>query len=365
MIVRSIVGIMALIMILLVRPGAEDGVLHAMTAAPEHGWKVGRWHRGVDHDPAGPTPMSIPLSGGGGDSMSYCDSLLNRGALILNDGDCKTAYDILRRFMEQCPTYVGGHYNSGVVASDMFARISAAVGCWTAGGKERWPQYVEWLKSVLYQNPDTSWYCHDAFEMLTAQQENQNAGLAIIQYVTSTKKCIDDFWGTMYRNGMKQKHKAWLDSLELDFAKKYGFNAWQDSAINADTLAHPFDSTYGSIDDYGLTILRGQQYASSVHYKDLPSTALLQVRVTENPFDATIGVSIDMQREALVTMELRDLVGRQVPLEYGKYQLMPQGTETRTFSTDDLPAGTYYLRVSTDLGEVRTLKLVKKPGSRF
>jgi hypothetical protein len=301
------------------------------------------------------------LSGGGSgdDSMSYCDSLLNRGALLLNDGECKTSYDILKRFMEQCPTYMGGHYNSGVGAVSMFPHITAAVSCWTAGGKERWPQYLEWLKSALYLNTDTTWYCVDVQQMLSAEQNNLDAGLAIVQYVISTKRCIDDSWVTRYVNGMKQKHQAWLDSLEVDFATKYGFNAWQDSVINADTLAHPFDSTYASIDDYGLTILRGLQYASTVHYKDLPSTALLNVRVSENPFDATISVSVEMQREALVTMELRDMLGRQVPLEYGNYQLMPQGTETSTFATGDLPAGTYYLRVTTDLGEVRTLRLVK------
>jgi hypothetical protein len=419
-------AVLALCLIMVAGPGAEDGALHAMRGPREDNVPVARCSVGAEHDGHSPrvcanlalsgssggigdvgnnfwggttfsggscgnvhatnitgvgscptrpdvscsgglpvrdqhgssnSPMSMPASGDSG--MSQCDELLNRGAGLLNDGDCKAAYDVLKDFMEQCPTYVGGKYNSGVGGTDMFPNIGGAVSCWTAGGKERWPQYLEWLKSVLYLRTDTAWYCIDVDQMLMAVQKNIDARLAVIQYVTSTKHCTDDSWSTSYKYAMFNKHKAWLDSLEVEFRITHDINEWPDS-INADTLAHPFDSTYGSIDSYGLSVLRGQQYASSVAYKDLPSTSLLNVRVTENPFDATIGVSIEMQREALVTMELRDLLGRPVPLEYGKYQLMPQGTETRTFATGDLPAGTYYLRVSTDLGEVRTLKLVKQ-----
>jgi hypothetical protein len=88
--------------------------------------------------------------------------------------------------------------------------------------------------------------------------------------------------------------------------------------------------------------------------------SLMEVRVQNNPFNAELTVTVTMMKEALVTMELRDVLGRAIPLENSKYRLLQPGADPESFSTANLPSGTYYLRVSTDGGEVKTLKVVKQ-----
>ncbi len=67
-----------------------------------------------------------------------------------------------------------------------------------------------------------------------------------------------------------------------------------------------------------------------------------------------------MGREALVTMELRDILGRSIPISYAKYQLTQAGEHEASIPEPNLPPGTYYLRISTDDGDVITLKIVKE-----
>ena len=302
-----------------------------------------------------PLSLTIPADTG----MSHCDSLLNRGSLTLNDGYCHNAYDTLRLFMEQCPFYVGGRYNSGTDAVGIFCNVTGAVSCWSAGGQVRWSGYLEWLKSVLYRNPDTAWYCEDIHQMITAVEYDESAKLAIIQYVTSTGKCIGGFWPILYHSASQGKHQQWYDSLYNAFAKKYGTYFWQDS-VNEDTLRNPYDSTYGTIDDHGLSILRGPQFASATPSGPMSSTALLDARLLDNPMNGEIAISFEMGRTALVTMELRDILGRIVPIANAKYLLEDPGSHTARLPLPNLPSGTYYLRVSTDTGESKTLKVVKQ-----
>jgi Secretion system C-terminal sorting domain len=91
------------------------------------------------------------------------------------------------------------------------------------------------------------------------------------------------------------------------------------------------------------------------------SQALLSAQLIENPIDnEEINISYQMGRTALVTMELRDVLGRMVPLSYAKYQLEQPGDHTATISAPNLPPGTYYLRITTDVGDAITLKVVKE-----
>ena len=45
---------------------------------------------------------------------------------------------------------------------------------------------------------------------------------------------------------------------------------------------------------------------------------------------------------------------------YAKYQLEQSGDHTATISAPNLPQGTYYLRITTDVGDAITLKIVKE-----
>ncbi len=90
------------------------------------------------------------------------------------------------------------------------------------------------------------------------------------------------------------------------------------------------------------------------------SQALLSAQLLENPMQDEIDISYEMGRTALVTMELRDVLGRSVPIANAKYQLEQPGDHNATIPAPNLPAGIYYLRVTTDVGDAITLKIVKE-----
>ncbi|GEM_PF-2616668 len=297
-------------------------------------------------------------------SDSSCGKLFALGYGLVGEGPASepAGYDTLRYFLEQCPYWnVGGH--GGENAWTAFGYIGGAVSEWTAGGPGRWPDFLVWLKKVLYLNPDSLWYCNDVGDMITALQENQSQKLAVCKYILGHHLCSDFEFDVLYNSSSRWKHQYWLDSLKKYYQihNDYGniFGHWQDS-IRVDTIVHPYDSTYGTIDDYGLSILRGPQYGAVGPSAPVTSSALGAVRVQANPFDGELVVMITMSKEALVTTELRDLLGRAVPLERSRYRLLQMGDNTESFSTSNLPSGTYYLRVSTDGGEVKTVKVVKQ-----
>jgi hypothetical protein len=301
--------------------------------------------------------------------MTHCDSLLTIGYYEQQDALWEESYDTLRLFMEQCPFYVGGKYNSGVSASDMFTYIGSDVSQWQGGGSGRWTDLLTWLKQVLYLNPDTSWYCQDVTTMITALNTSNGGEAAVesaIEYVIQSGKC-PGFDTVLLISAEKARHQAWLDSLQNAFVLKEdsvgmdGFSMWPDS-IGADTLAHPFDTAVPSLQQVNLQILLGPQYASSVGASSpIGSQALLSAQLIANPVnDNEIDVSYQMGRTALVTMELRDVLGRSVPIANAKYQLEQPGDHNATLPAPNLPAGTYYLRITTDVGDAITLKVVKE-----
>jgi hypothetical protein len=136
---------------------------------------------------------------------------------------------------------------------------------------------------------------------------------------------------------------------------------WVDSLVNQDTLAHPYDSAIPSLQQEDLQILMGPQYDQAQSPSPSSSVALVSAQLMENPTQTNeIGVSYQMGRTALVTMQLYDLLGKAVPITNAKYQLQQPGTHEATIPVPNLPPGTYYLRLSTDAGDAITLKVVKQ-----
>jgi len=298
-------------------------------------------------------------------AMSTCDYLLRTGYLYQSVGEWKESYDTLRLFIEQCPFYVGGAYNNGVLSWQVFGYVNGAISQWAGGGVGRWPDYLSWLKKVLYLNPDSMWYCWDVQDMITAEQQNQNAKLAALKYVLQNHKCDGYGFETLFTADSNARYQHWLDSLKELYRGSDGpdYQDWSDStkrAFTADTSAHPFDTTIPSLFDVDLQILMGSQYASAPEPAAIGSQALVGAKLLENPMTDEIAVSFEMGRTALVTFELRDVLGRAIPLTYAKYQLEQPGPHEARIAAPDLPPGTYYLRVTTDIGETLTLKVVKE-----
>ncbi len=284
-----------------------------------------------------------------------CGALFSSGYIYQSEGAEPQGYDTLKAFMEQCPLYPN--------SPEGFNMLNGAIYQWSAGGAGRWPDFLSWLKKVLYYNPDTAWYCGDVLDMLNAVQSIQ-ASESICRYILQSGKCpvlASDFQTTL--NALIQnRHKLWLDSLQYSFDSTYGGSDyyWADS-IGEDTLAHPFtDTVVPTLFQDSLQILLGPQYAGVSAPSPITSEALLSAQLLENPMKDEIDISYEMGRTALVTMELRDVLGRSVPIANAKYQLEQPGDHNTTIPAPNLPPGTYYLRITTDAGDAITLKIVKE-----
>ncbi|HEY3873907.1 MAG TPA: T9SS type A sorting domain-containing protein [Candidatus Kapabacteria bacterium] len=287
-----------------------------------------------------------------------CGHRWSQGIALENDASFEAAYDTLRLFMEICPQYPDSW--------DGFSDVGGAVSGWSAGGDGRWSDYLYWLKQVLYFNLDTLWYCADVEEMLSALQDNQVAKQAAMKYVLESGKC--PIWTSAFQESYNAashwRHTRWLDSIivKYDTMTPLGeYQWWVDSLVNQDTLAHPYDSTIPPLSQFDLQLLMGPQNADGVPPSRITSQALLSAQLMENPTETNeIGVSYQMGRTALVTMQLYDLLGKAVPITNAKYQLQQPGTHEATIPVPNLPPGTYYLRLSTDAGDAITLKVIKQ-----
>jgi hypothetical protein len=272
--------------------------------------------------------------------------------LIANNHEPQ-GYDSAKEFLEDCPFYTDAY--------TAFSDILDAAN--DGGGPDGWSGFLAFLKQVLYLNPDTGgWYCSDAADMLSAVQNDADAE-SICRYILSSGKCpaLSGIFAQFESSAANGRHLHWLDSV-------YGLWSnqapWWNDSVNDDTLAHPFaDTAVPTLYQDSLEILLGPQYAGVV--QTTPSAtgtqALFSAQLIENPVsDDEIDISYDMNRTALVTMQLSDVLGRSVPLSFAKYQLEQAGSHTASISALDLPAGTYYLRITTDVGDAITLKVVKE-----
>ncbi len=298
-----------------------------------------------------------------------CGSLYGWGYILSGEGPSvePRGYDTLRMFLQQCPFYGDSTENNPDNSWNAFDFIRGAISSWPAGGAGRWSDFFSLLKQVLYYNPDTNWYCNDVNDMLIAPQSNGELD-GICLYILQSGKCAgwDATFQAVLNEDRQNRHKLWLDSLGYAFLVKEdslgmdGPSMWPDS-IGADTLAHPFtDTTVPTLFQDSLEILLGPQYAGVQASTPITSQALLSAQLLENPMKDEIDISYEMGRTALVTMELRDVLGRSVPIANAKYQLEQPGNHTATLPAPNLPAGIYYLRVTTDVGDAITLKIVKE-----
>ncbi|HEX5315100.1 MAG TPA: T9SS type A sorting domain-containing protein [Candidatus Kapabacteria bacterium] len=291
------------------------------------------------------------------DSQSECYALYASGYGNRINGNWEASYDTLRLFWEHCYQ----EPNSW----EAFIDVNGAISQWGGGGAGRWPDYLTWLKSVLYLNSDTSWYCDDVDDMITAVQNNEAPKMAIAQYVVENNRCpnLRVAFEEYYNAASHWRHEFWLDSIvtKYDTVQYNGvYSWWVDSMVNKDTMANPYDSTIPTLWQDSLEILLGSQNAVAGASSPISSQALLDARLLENPMQDEIDVSFEMGSSALVTMELRDILGRSIPLTYAKYQLESPGTHEARIPAPNLPPGTYYLRITTDTGDVITLKVVKQ-----
>jgi hypothetical protein len=269
-------------------------------------------------------------------------------------------------FLEDCAFYGdSGDVNNSSNSWRAFTFINAAASGASAIWPEIWPDYLAFLKQVLYNNPDTNWYCDDVIDMMEALQDDEAAKVSALQYVLQSGKCpgLTEDFQTYFNAASQGRHNMWLDSIIgiYDTVQRWGiYSWWVDSMVNKDTLANPYDSTIPSLQQENLQILMGQQFAGIQPSSPISSQGLVSAQLLQNPINNEIDLSYQMGRTALVTMELRNVLGRSVPIANAKYQLEQPGSHQASIPAPYLPQGTYYLRITTDSGDAITLKVMKE-----
>jgi hypothetical protein len=277
-------------------------------------------------------------------SSKDCLGLYDLAEDYLHSNKYQQAYDTAKKFVEECANVVvisgnKGSIGFGITSSANFARND---------DKNRFDEYREWLKSVLYIGTDTSYYCRDV-DAIMGTYFNYNSAVGgpdyrametILRWVTDSGKC-DYYFGDF--------------EVRLKEIRDYWHTIWVDSSL--DTTVYPWDTTLTTIDDLDLSILRNQP--GSVNPIAAGASSRLGIVTTErNPFTNEIALKVELYLPTMLRLDIYDELGRQVYGEGLGYK--PQGEHRFTITSHDWSAGIYYARISTSGGEVRTVKLVKK-----
>jgi hypothetical protein len=268
-----------------------------------------------------------------------CAWLQDRGRRNYNGGLYKIAADTLKIFIERC-------YDK----PDAWREFDV-IGVSVAGGSDdpnRFYELLDWLKSVLYLNTtDSNYYCGDVntifhnFQYLPERGEGDYLGcLTIMKYVRESGRCpmwdnYNQRYDELYRFYMDETVKRWQDSVK-------------------DSIATPIDTTLPSLEDLGLGLLRGQNGVTSA----LPVSRLGELIATRNPFTDILELKYRLDKSAMVRIDVYDLLGRTVYSEGQGYKA--EGEHVLSLQPEGWASGSYYVRLSSPSGEVKTVKVVKE-----
>ena len=117
------------------------------------------------------------------------------------------------------------------------------------------------------------------------------------------------------------------------------------------------DTTIPTLDQLGLGFLLTHQAVSPS--TALPTIYLASFTSTPNPFKAETTLSFELNRMAYVTVEVFDPLGRKVWGDDHGYSL-DKGLHLVHLEAAKLSSGSYYARISTGFGEVKTVKIIKE-----
>jgi hypothetical protein len=278
-------------------------------------------------------PNERPLSGSY--DTTSCDAIYAMGISLGDaDGEYALAADTLKYYIEHC-------YNDPS-SGQAFPNIVSYT-----KGDSAMVAVREWLKKVLYLNPDTFYYCQDAASMIATIEDYGSgprgfdiAGWIVIEkYLAESGKC--PYLQAAFEHGLPELYHMW-------------YRRWVDTV--KDSLATPFDTTLPTLQQIGFEILLGPQYQAA-HIADIPTSVLGAISATPNPFDAEVEIRYTLNVPATLTVVVFDLLGNKVAT------LVP-GTMTQngagTLKLAGLSPGSYYVRFSVPEGEVRTIKVMKE-----
>lgn len=275
-------------------------------------------------------------------SEERCWDLESKGNGYEHNGQYKKGYDTLRYFIEQCPYYPYAHTN--------FSNITSAVYELVAYKQESSVNYREWLKSVLYLNPDSGYYCSDAIEIAVSYLFKDDSSIVygdesatVFQFLADSSPCKyvrDDLLRMQKNLARNQQYKHWKDTV-------------------TDSLKTPFNPGFTTLEALNLTILRGFKNGVSIDItKPFQRNPISEAIVIPNPIKDEMELRYKLTEGALVKVEIYDALGKQMYSMAQGYK--PKGDNLQHFDTRTWSSGSYYLRMTTLGGEVKTVKVVKE-----
>jgi hypothetical protein len=134
------------------------------------------------------------------------------------------------------------------------------------------------------------------------------------------------------------------------------YRIWKDTVT--DSLKTPFDSTIPNIDQINHGWLRGFKAGVDNENSSFVKDALGNLLAENNPFADEAKLKYSLLKSVVAKVEIYDALGRKL-WSYGQgFQEM--GEHLLKINTSGWSAGTYYARVMTLQGEVKTVKMVKE-----
>ncbi|HWF44982.1 MAG TPA: hypothetical protein VG537_10100 [Candidatus Kapabacteria bacterium] len=269
-----------------------------------------------------------------------CNYLRNLANELEGPGTYQESYDTIRAYLTLCYNQRGSQGTFALADGDNDYRNN---------DPNRYVEYREWLKSVLYLRPDSVWYCDDVasivntFVYFEGHGGYPNGIIGILNYIIGNQRC----------------DSSWFPSIQQEIHSRNVI--WQDTVKDSLTEARP-DTTIPSIDSIGLSILRGPQFAgvkAGPPTYDPSMDEISGLHVTENPFDNSTQVAFTLNDYGLVVFQLYDDLGK-LQTSNGIGQVLYPGEHTFDIDGTKLASGVYYARISYHNGDVKTVMVRKR-----
>jgi hypothetical protein len=259
------------------------------------------------------------------DASGYYQRALDSGKLFI---------ELCAEMPESYTIFVNITYNTGILISDSTGFLGL----------------TEWLKKVLYYNTkEERYYCTVVEQLFDIQGYLPERGglydvtgaLAIMKYINESGKCKESHLVREY----DKIYRTYIDLI---------VEIYRDSV--QDSLKTPLDTTLPSLEDLGLGILRGNpnEAVSPASYEE----RIGELIATRNPFTDILELKYRLEKSEMVRIDVYDLLGRAVYSEGQGYKA--EGEHMLSLQSKGWSSGSYYVRLSSPSGEVKTVKVVKE-----
>lgn len=271
-----------------------------------------------------------------------CERLDEKAYGLVGDFHNQQGYDTAKYLVEHC--YYDIEYTSGFSTAKSAAQSLAQQD--TAIEKSIYADFRPWLVSVIHlnQDKDSIWYCNDVATIFSTfnfypngRGLDYNGAISLLKYLIDSSGCGGDsiYW-VRWQLIREDQLAIWRDTV-------------QDSSVS------PLDTSLVTLEELGLSGIRGQKNAVS------PATNephLGELITTRNPFTDVLELKYRLDKSAMVRIDVFDLLGRAVYAEGQRYK--QDGEYMLSLQAKSWSPGSYYVRLSTPSGEVKTVKVVKE-----